>query len=341
MIERLARMAGIERRGYTDMAIAASVAAALDGTAVIGAIESAAGIIGRALATASVNGADAGYFDAETLLAIGRALVVAGEYAALIVPGKPLVQLFDFDIVPGALGPTDPDYQLRYSVEGGAAAQTDKAILVRYSMTQTGRGAGVLQNARQLYKIAAHTERVLAEELSGIVGAVMPLPNMADDKADALKATVKTLKGKTAFVETTLQGGAAARGVGLPQPKQDYEQIRIGPAPRKEWLDAFEMIERMIYRALGIPLTMTGNLQQALTREALRQFHTLAVEPLARLIEAAAARRGLSVDLSFEPAARFDIAGRARAWGVLVSNGYDDELASEIVGFPTDGDIDG
>lgn len=332
MIERLAERLGyapIERRaGYTDMALAASMTAALDGQQVIGAIEVAAGVIGRALAAAEIQGDDARYFDAETLLAIGRAMVIEGEYAALLAPGKTLIQLFDFELIPGALGATDPDYQLRYSIEGGATATADRFLHCRWSMTRTGRGAGVLQQARQLYKIAAHTERVLAESMSGIVGAVMPLPKVDNSTLASLKATLKNLKGKTAFVETLQQSGNA-RQVGLAQPKSDYQQIRIQPAPNKEWLDLWKQSEQMIYRAVGIPIEM-------LSRESLRQFWTGCIEPISKVIEAAAARRGLDIRLDFGHAARFDVAGRARAYGILVSNDFDEEAAAELTGFELD-----
>lgn len=327
MIDQFARRLGYEKRGATDLILTSLQAQVADGVVIIGALEVAAGIIGRALASATVTGAGAANFDAETLLNIGRRLIVAGEYAGLITPPHPLTMLFDFELVSGVYGATGGGGQIRYDAADGKTVTTSDAIHVRYSLAEDGHGAGILQNARGLYKIAHHLERILQEELSGLVGAVMPLPSVKN--IEALKAAIRELKGKTTFAETTQQTGVA----GIQQPKNDFEQIKIAPRIPPEWLSACDMTERTVYRAAGIPLTMLSE-NQSPSREALRVFQTNTIEPLAKLIEQAAKKRGIAVDLKFADATRFDAAGRARAWGILVAGGFDDELASEYLGFP-------
>ena len=332
MIEKLARAVGYEKRNYTNLMLAAASNAVMEGAPIIGSLEAAAGIIGRALASATITGAGADNFDAETVMSIGRALIVSGEYLGLVTPGNPLTQIFDFEVVPGPMGATGFGNSYKYTAAGGKQVTTAEAVHIRYSVASNGHGAGVLQNARNLYKIAYHLERVIADNMSGINGNVVPLPTIKGDEAEALQTALKNLKGKTLFVETLMQGNMG----GVAQPKQDYEQIPLGPKLSPEWLMACDMVDKTVYRAVGIPLTILSENQQP-SREALRVFQTMTIEPYAKLIEQAAARNGIVVDLDYGQAARFDLAGRARAWGILVSNGYDDDLASDVTGFPLDG----
>ena len=77
-----------KNRNYTDLLTQAILMQATGEAALSGALEIAAGYVGRAFASAEASGGHAGLFDAIVLTEIGRDLIEKVESAWRILPGE-------------------------------------------------------------------------------------------------------------------------------------------------------------------------------------------------------------------------------------------------------------
>lgn len=282
------------------------------------------------MSTGRVTGSGASNFDSSTLLDVGRSLVVTGEYCSLVWPKSTLTQVFKFSILPGPLGSNGPGKieNLKYETEAGKEVITDDFVHVKYSTAKKGRGAGSLQNARRLYKIAANLEVLISGEISGVNGTVIPVPALNEEELEKHADEVSVLNGKTLFVETFMQGMSSQ---GVQQPKNDYESIKIQPKISPEWLRLCELTDESIYRACGIPLSMVSSNVNT-QREDLRQFWTMGIESYSRLLVDAAAKKNISIEIDFNFAQRFDQAAIGRTLKLFAESEYPEGLATQRLG---------
>ena len=89
--------------------------------------------------------------------------------------------------------------------------------------------------AAETSRLTANAERALANEASGPVAQLLPVPQDGGDGADegadqlsGLKSDIKAAKGAALLVETTA-GGWDQGAVNAP--RADWKQQRLGPAP--------------------------------------------------------------------------------------------------------------
>lgn len=179
--------------------------------------------------------------------------------------------------------------------------------------------------------LAGNLERALADESAGTRGYVLPVPSgVAKAQADAVKADLRNLRGRTTVVESTSggwgQGTAAA-------PARDWAPSRIGPAWPASINDARRAAEASILLACGVPLSLveSGDAQGA--REGWRRFLHGSLRPLARRIEAELAEKlDTDVALSFDGLFASDVQGRARAYQSMTGGGMAPERAAQLAG---------
>ena len=156
---------------------------------------------------------------------------------------------------------------------------------------------------------------------------MLPLPESAD--VDALKADIKGGRGRLHIVDTTSTGwgdGSAAA------PRQDWKSNRLGASPPDSLGKLRDSVKADIFGVYGIPSSIHGTGGSA--RESYRQFLASTIQPLAKLVveELADKLATPTLALDFKELRAADIAGRARAYGVLISAGMPAAEAAEATG---------
>ena len=187
-----------------------------DATAVL---EIAAGIWSRAFAAVKVQpeaSQAAQALTPDVMAMIGRALLTSGNsvWAVKVRGGEiRLDPIADYTIT------GEPDESTwRYAANrAGPSRQTTQKltsarvihIRIGTSPTNPWRGRGPLEIAASSSSLAARIEEQLAEEASGPVGAVVPVPRAANTVD--LASDLKGLKGQLALVDSTASGWGEGR----------------------------------------------------------------------------------------------------------------------------------
>ena len=339
---RMWPFAKIENRESATDAIVSALISQAGGSSVppsveaLGAVEACAGLWSRAFASATVEPQTPATIALTpvVLAAIGRGLAVRGEVVFVldVDGGVMLTQASSWKVSGG----TRPE-SWRYAVEmplhrGGVVKRTlpaDAVIHLRYA-TRPGKpwaGISPLGMADETRALATWIERRLAEETSTATSYVLPLPESAD--VDKLKADIKSGRGRLHIVDTTSTGwgdGTAAA------PRQDWKSNRLGADPPDSLSKLRSDVRGDVFGAYGIPNTVFGSGGAA--REAYRQFLSSTIGPVAKIALHELSNKldtpNLAFDFSELRAA--DIAGRARAYGVLINAGMSPEDAAEATG---------
>ena len=345
------RLRGVEDRqeggSYSDALVAliqsqAGGASALPGATA--ALESCSGFVSRSFASADVTTADstmAGILDPHTLSVIGRALIRQGEFLAVIQMGMEsdtprLATAASWTVVGGA----DPKGWVYQVSLAGPSAQTAivvpaaGVIHVRYTSDPTAmhRGVGPLQSARLAGRLSAEVSTALADELSGPRGSLLPLPHVdgSDPAIDSLKADIRGLSGGLAFVESQQDSFGSGPTT---NPSQGWTTQRIGAALPDSSIAAAKMAFAEVCSACGLSVALWDTSPGSASREAFRQAMHSVLIPLGRLVSSElTAKLETDVQLDWTALGAGDIAGRARAFGSLVTGGMDVAKAAALSG---------
>lgn len=312
---------GVEdRANYTDAITEAILDNSTDtaSNAYVSGLEIAASALARAFASATVSGPEARFFDPNTLSLIGRRLVEAGE-AIWYREGEILIRGDLYTILAGGL----------YQIDRGGPYQqvssvipADRVFAARWNTDyNSGRGISPLGLARSLHNLMSRLESSMASEAGATTGYLLPIPADGDaGNVATLKQDLKNLNGQIAVVESTRGGwGDGPSGA----PRRDFVLARLGADFPQGNVDLFTRAEETILAACGYPVQLVRGGDGSGQREAWRRYLHGTITPLARLVETAARRIGLRIELSFESLFASDIAGRARAFQSLVQAGMD------------------
>ena len=330
-----------KRESYTDAIVSALISQA-GGSSVppsveaLGAVEAAAGLWSRAFASASVEPQAPATMalTPSVLAAIGRSLAVRGEIVFEIEVNG-VVQLTPASSwkVSGGARPESWRYEVELPLPSGKVSKrtlpADAVLHVRYATRPSAPWAGIspLGMAAETRALATWIERRLAEEASTATSYVLPLPEAAD--VDKLKADIKGGRGRLHIVDTT----AAAWGDGTASaPRADWKSNRLGANPPDSLGKLRSDVKADIFGAYGIPSSIHGTGGSA--RESYRQFLSSTIQPLAKLVveELALKLDTPTLALDFSELRAADIAGRARAYGVLINAGMPPAEAAEATG---------
>ena len=179
-----------------------------------GALESASGLVARCFASATVEGPAhlSAAITPALLSTVGRALVRCGELVALIevdVDGRVRLSTAATWDVQG--GPNPASWLYRLSLPGPSTTLTHPSVPatdvvhLRWAVDtdQPWKGVGPLASASLAGRLSAETAAALADGESGPRGSILPLPiDGADPTVEPLKADIRNLAGKLAFVES-------------------------------------------------------------------------------------------------------------------------------------------
>ena len=321
--------------GYTEI-ISRLVEAQAAGTTQLAsataATEATAGLLSRSLAAATVEGPGdvAGIVTPRCLAQVGRDLIRVGESLHVLryMGGRLL-------LIPASTwyweGNADPATWLctatAYGPSGSSTWRVPQSSVVFVTWgSPTARpyhGLSPSSWAADTARLNANTERSLADEASGPVAQLLPVPQDGGDGGDddplaGLKTDIKAARGKALLVETVNAGW----GEGKPAaPQSDWKQQRLGPAPTEAMVQLADAAFARVLAASGCSPALFDDSDGTSKREALRQWHLGTVLPLARQIE-----HELTAKLESDVRLRFDLynvdlAGRAQAFQKLVAGG--------------------
>ena len=348
------RWIGLEKRqasGFTD-ALVSMLQARAGGVAVdpgaLGALEVAAGLWSRGLASASVSPASpvSAAVTPAVLAAVGRGLIRSGEAVFLLEVDNGgrlrLLEASGWDISGGA-DPGSWAYRADLSGPGGTESRVSPASGVCHFRlyTEPGRpwkGVSPLEWARQTGQLAAFLETRLSEEASGPVGHLLPIPqDGADDNLEQLRKDLANLGGSVSLVETVSGGWGEGRAAA---PRRDWMPQRIGANVPESSVDLRSEVSRTVLGACGVPPVLADSSGDgSARREAWRQFLHGTLQPVSKII-ADELRDKLEVpglSLGFADLFASDLAGRARAFGSMTDEKLSAADAARLCGFDLSG----
>ena len=318
---------------------AAGTAADASSTA---AVEAASGALSRALAAAEVVGADWAReaVSPAVLAQIGRDLIRRGDSLHVIRVSGGRVRL-----VPAASwhweGSHDPDtWRVRATAYGPSTSTTWNlpaagVVFARWGSTpgQPYVGTSPLSWAHTTARLQSETERSLADESAGPLAQLLAIPqdggdSGSDDPLAALKADIRTARGKALLVETTAAGWDQGRAAA---PQRDWKAARLGPQPPESLARVREDAFASVLAACGCSVAMFDDSDGTAKREAQRVFLHGTVRPLGKMLAAElSAKLETPVSLNFDGLYMHDLAGRAASFQKLVAGGMpiNDALAT-------------
>ena len=309
----------------------------------LGAVEIAAGLWGRSLASATIEPSTVATraLTPSVLAAMGRGLAVRGEavFAIQVIPqyGVDPVELIEASAwkVSGGTRPESWRYAVELPTPQGVVKRSlpaESVLHVRYATKPRAPWAGVspLGMADETRALAGWIERRLAEETSTATAYVLPLPDGGPgDSFTALRNGLAAGRGKLHLFETTAKGWGAGEGAA---PRDDYAVKRLGANPPDGLRSLRSDLRADILGIYGVPSSIHGTGGSA--RESYRQMLGSTIAPLANLIveELAVKLDTPTLTFTFESLKAADITGRARAFKSLVDAGMDKAKAAVVTG---------
>ena len=330
---------------YTDQILAGSYAAAtgrLHAASVAG-VQAAAGIVGRALASATIDG-DGGAVDPHLLENIGTDLIRSGRFLGRLTVGpRGRVRILRACASPSVTyGTADPDSWVYWLSENGPSetrtvrATAAEVINVRINSDSRRPWEGIapLDAARASGELAARLASSLGDEADIVVSRIIPIAaGSGQNAANQLsKAISGTLPGRLAFPETTTAGSGAGRSSA---PLRDFRGERTGWEAPISAATIYAHLFSEVAECCGVPGAIVNPASAGpAAREAWRRLQVGTVEPYARLIEAELSRvLETTVTITLRRMGGIDAAGRARALHVLTEAGFTKEDAADLLGW--------
>ena len=314
-----------------------------------GALEFSAGLLGRALSAANVEGPPMLIkpITPAFLNLIGRELVRRGEVVFNVDVPRDSLELTpaaDWDIQ-GGFNPEEWLYRL--SLPGPSATTTIGQrpaagvlhFMWSFEPARPWRGVSPIAAAALAGRLAAETAKALADESSGPRGSLLPTPKGGDDPTvDALKADIRTLNGQTALVESMKSGWQGASNAR--EAPADWIARRLGANPPAGLVSLHETASREIGLAAGVPVALLSeSAPGTASREGWRQYIFSTVSSVGRLVSAELSRKmGASIRLTWQELRASDIQGRSRAYASMTAGGMESSRAMALAGLldPTD-----
>ena len=340
MFDRIKQALGIEDRNYTTTVVDSIFNAATGSTSSarvsgIAALEAASGFVARCFSSARIEGSVP--ISPSVLEYIGHSMIRNGEAVLWIRVRAGRVELLpagSWD-VRGDFDPQTWRYVLELpgpSTTTRITAQESDIVHPKFS-TDPNRpwcGVGPLQRAAIAGRLSAEVSTALADESSMTRGGVLPMPTRGDGLPE-LKADLKKLKGRVAFVEAHDSTGY---GDSRKTPGAGWDLKRIGANPPETLVKLHDQSTREVFAAIGLNPSLFGDADGTALRESYRQaVHTL-IQPLGLLVAAELSEK-LETEISFDFSRIMaaDIQGRARALKSLTESGVAIDRALELAGF--------
>ena len=326
--------------GYTDALLSLLVASAQGNAAkadinTSGALELAAGVIGRAFASAQVETGRASVrqvLTPATLAHIGRSLIRAGEavYAIDVAGGDlALLPASAWDIS-GGVRPETWEYRLSLSAPNGTAETTlphDGVVHIKYAYAPDRAWVGLspLEIARQAGQLDAEINQALADESAMPRGGILPLANQPDetdddDNADNDEPEIESVLGKLRGSIMIVESAATAAAGGYQEsPKGDWLVNRVGAAFQQPLVALRRDADALILGLCGVPIEYITGADGAALRESYRRMLFGTLQPLGAIVaEELSAKLEAPISFSWNELRAADRAAGARAYKGLI-----------------------
>ena len=329
--------------GYTDALVNSILTRAQGGLAfptATAALESCAGVVGRAFMGSEVIGGTASVdaLNPYILEMMGRSLIRRGDICFLIDTTGGRLQLLPAETwsLEGSALPSTWEYRL--TVGGPSRTYTHdmvpatSVVHIRYASDpyHPWLGMGPIQVASLSGQLSAETVKALADESSGPRGSILGVPtDGADETNAAFKADIANAKGGVVLSETGDWGNTG-------QAYAVLKTQRFGASPDQPLVSLAELATQEIVSACGLSIALWGKGNAAATREAWRLALFGVIAPLGKLVERELQDKvDPDVKLSWQELRASDLSGRARAFQSLVGGGMVVEQAVAIAGLMT------
>ena len=327
---------------YTDALVAAITANAGGQSSAFptatSALESCAGFVGRAFASAEVGAPDmfADALDPSCLSLIGRALIRRGEIVFLIRTDGGTLRLLPCESHDVDGSPDPMTWRYRCTVGGPERTLTydhvpaEGVVHIAYAREpeRPWRGYGPLQVAQLAGRLSAETTAALADEASGPRGSFLSVPvDGADPTVATMKADVKTAKGGMLLGQGGDWDSGATGGRAI------WETKRFGADPPAGLVTLMERSHDEVVGACGLTGLFSPKTDGTGRRESYRQALHVVIAPLGRIVATELSRKLESdITLDWAELRAGDISGRARAFQSMVGAGMDPAKAAALAG---------
>ena len=332
-----------ETQPFTDAIVNALVQQASTGaaasTTATAAVESAAGLLGRAFAGAKVspdNEITRG-LTPSVLNTIGRDMTRRGESLWVIGVSEGAVSLhpvgaWDVRGDPVGHGRGEAGWYYRLDLFGPSSNVTrylpaSSVLHFRHSIdvARPWQGLSPIAWAAVTAKLQAESERSLGDEMTTPVAQLIAVPHdggdgEAGDELAMLKKDIGSARGRALLLETVAAGWADGASAA---PNKDWVANRLGPSPPTAVNTARRESMAAILAALGTPPDlMDPDSSGTAQREAYRRWYASTAQPIARIVEhELTAKLETPVTLDLSSLYAHDLVGRAAAFQRLVAGG--------------------
>lgn len=302
------------------------------------ALEAVSGLVSRAFAVAEVTAPDAikAALGPSTLALIGRSLIRVGEiiFAIEVDGGELELRPAHSHSLTGGSQRSAWRYDLSLA---GPSSETVReslpaaAVVHLQYASNSGTpwiGYGPMVAASLAGRLSAETTKALADESSGAIGQLVPIPVGGQDSTVAgLKADLASKRGAAYLVE---DGDWDANGGGRGAP---WLPRRLGANPPASMVELAKHASNEVYAAAGVNPAIFTDSQGTAAREAYRQVLFGLIAPLGKLIAQELTAK-LEAEISFDwvELRASDVSGRARAFQSLVGGGMPMAEAAQISG---------
>ena len=290
-------------------------------TATTAAEQTAAALMSRSFVSAEVRGRHSFLFTPERLATMAQELVLQGQTIWRL--NGDLIWVRQAHVI--SRGPNRGSYSIN-----GKPCDTRKILHVRLNINMIdGMGRSDLGMALAMQSFIRNLEGHVFKEATGAHGYVIPTEQWSNEK---LQTGLKKLGGKRMMVDSDTKNF-----MGSPvssHARDEWNQRRLGfdaPENVRLW---YESMHSTALSIMGVPPALySPDADASAMREAWRLYIFTVVDPMAKILEGAAKRCNLEIDLNFDRLMASDVANRARAYGSLVDAGMDEAQAERVTGF--------
>ena len=279
--------------------------------------QTAAALMARSFVSADISGRHAALFTGERLWTMATEMVINGQTIWRLTNG-------DIKWVQMATLTNRGNYRI-----SGRPVKPSRVLHCRLNVDMiSGQGRSDLAIAIANRDFIRNLEFNLADEVQDPSGYLIPTQSWQND---TVKDEITALDGAKVLVppESVNFMGTPGQQSG----QYDWMQRRVGfeaPDVVRLWQD---QARKVAFGILGVPPSLWDlGADASGMREAWRLYIFTVVDPMAKLLEQAAKRIGLEIDLNFDRLMASDIANRARAYGQLVDGNMSEEEAARKTG---------
>ena len=330
---------------YTDLLRALQYSEATTTTAKITAVtalEIAAGEIGRALASARVEGDSMvrGAITPSLLMLSGRELIRCGEIVLVIDVadgGVRLLPVQQFQMY-GGYAPESQTYDVTLSGPNGQVTRnvhSSGIVHLKYSINPAKpfRGIGPLQAAYEGGRLSSELTRMLADIIGGPRGSFLAVPAVGEEEDDDsedtpladLRESISKAAGGIVITEAgdwdVEQGGRNTA---------NYSPKTFSGQPDQSTVMLMKQCTAEILSACGVPPAIHDASAASASREGYAQMLAGTLVPIGRIIgETLADAFETEVSFAWDALATSSTQGRARATKALVDAGFSRSMPQE------------